>query len=539
MANPLPVIAIDTSTNLVPSVRSKDRQARLLLVSLLENFAALYDKTGGSDRSKRLFHSLCVQLCRMKVIDPSDILPELSQVRRQYQEAFREIVLQTMASIQTDDSSVIYSLESIGSSSNGSSPSLDKEVSNPSLESEVAFDDLLHAHNSRFDEFVEISCLGRGAFGRVHHVRHKLDGREYAIKLIKLNRAIDRGIAQLQALLREAKLLASISHSHIVRYYASWIEHAQAFPSSATAADEDYWTSVSSSPVSGSASPDDISSATDRMNALAMYSPTPDKVSSDLTLFIQMELCHATLHDWLNERTELWLDQARSCFRDILVGLEHIHSKRLIHRDIKPQNIYWTEGEGRWKLGDFGLSTMIPVVPFEEGQESTDLSNLVSNTLGIGTFTYAAPEQLESKTPSYTQASDIYSLGLILFELLNIFATGMERVKTFLDLRAGVMPEEFVKKFPTEAAIIFCMMAKDPQQRPSAKHLLSLEDVFPVVKQHHSARTRKLSANLMDGKSADPLKHDSEDLIEVLKARILELETENANLKIQLQKLTQ
>ncbi len=88
---------------------------------------------------------------------------------------------------------------------------------------------------------------------------------------------------------------------------------------------------------------------------------------------------------------------------DICKALRLCHSKGIIHRDIKPDNIFVNK-DGNYKLGDFGISKSLP-----------DLSNGYAGT-GIGTFAYMPAEQLKGK---YNKTVDIYSLGLVLYELSN------------------------------------------------------------------------------------------------------------------------
>ena len=123
-----------------------------------------------------------------------------------------------------------------------------------------------------------------------------------------------------------------------------------------------------------------------------------------------------------------------------------------------------------WKIGDFGLATWInshdPITVQQE------------HRYGIGTITYASPEQLEEKQTfdaNYSFSTDIYSLGLILFELLYPFETGMERVKILTDLRLGTISDEFVTALPKEAALILWMMSSNPSMRPSIADILKLE----------------------------------------------------------------
>ena len=89
--------------------------------------------------------------------------------------------------------------------------------------------------------------------------------------------------------------------------------------------------------------------------------------------------------------------------RDICRGLAICHEKGILHRDIKPENIF-VNGDGDYKLGDFGVSRMM----------KSSASSMASTN--IGTPAYAAPEQAHGQ---YDHRVDIYSLGLVLYELCN------------------------------------------------------------------------------------------------------------------------
>ena len=89
--------------------------------------------------------------------------------------------------------------------------------------------------------------------------------------------------------------------------------------------------------------------------------------------------------------------------RDICQALILCHRKKILHRDIKPENIFRSY-DGDYKLGDFGISRILDAAP--TARAST----------GIGTPEYAAPEQ---GSGDYDTRVDIYSLGLVLYELSN------------------------------------------------------------------------------------------------------------------------
>ncbi|MGE0127904.1 MAG: serine/threonine protein kinase [Blastocatellales bacterium] len=102
----------------------------------------------------------------------------------------------------------------------------------------------------------------------------------------------------------------------------------------------------------------------------------------------------------------------------IVAALEDLHRKKLIHRDIKPANIFlsrWADDEGHLltKLGDFG------VMKWGDFQASMSTGTLtVTSQKGLGTMKYMSPE-LAISPKDITVRSDIYSLGITLFELFS------------------------------------------------------------------------------------------------------------------------
>ncbi len=110
------------------------------------------------------------------------------------------------------------------------------------------------------------------------------------------------------------------------------------------------------------------------------------------------------------DRKELMLRERVQVFRQVLLAVEHAHANLIIHRDLKPSNIMVTDA-GEVKLLDFGIAKLI-----EAGEQSpadTDLTREGGRPL---TLQYASPEQLSGRP--LTTAADVYSLGVVLYELL-------------------------------------------------------------------------------------------------------------------------
>ena len=116
--------------------------------------------------------------------------------------------------------------------------------------------------------------------------------------------------------------------------------------------------------------------------------------------FLVLEYCsQGTLGDLLLEQRHVPLQRARQLIVDVASGLEHSHSRQVLHRDVKPANVFLA-GDGSAKLGDFGTGMHI-------GDDSWER---------VGTAFYMAPEIFEGQPP--TVQSDIYSLGILAYEVM-------------------------------------------------------------------------------------------------------------------------
>ncbi|CBI63247.2 Eukaryotic translation initiation factor 2-alpha kinase gcn-2 [Caenorhabditis elegans] len=222
-------------------------------------------------------------------------------------------------------------------------------------------------------------------------------------------------------------------------------------------------------------------------------------------LCIQMEYCdRATLRQYIDENhcfnapTEVW-----RIFSEVLCGLKYMHDMAMIHRDIKPLNIFLTSQNGV-KIGDFGLATLEAMsskgkIVGGAAEKSTSIEAMLSpngvkskgsdvhQTRDIGTQLYMAPElfvdELVHKAP-YTSKIDIYSAGVVLFEMFyRPLPPSMDRVSTLNNLRDDIkIPSDFGAGLAAPMAglarrTVEKMLQRNPDERPTADDLLNDEDL--------------------------------------------------------------
>ncbi|KAI9319883.1 kinase-like domain-containing protein [Dichotomocladium elegans] len=662
---------------------SKRRQAKMLLVSLIESFCRVYGETPESNR--KVFFLICQTLRSLGLID-SEFVDEMASVRSTFQAAFQRLFYTAVQTVQdeqlfhnqrrmisrtawntTDDGGDYFSdnvMTHRNSITNSSLPGLPPQnnrrlstQSSSTLSSEQLLFNL-SVQNSRYqNDFVEINMLGRGGFASVYRARNKLDGIDYAVKKVRLGRELDMSQENpYEKIFREIKHLARLEHQNVVRYYSSWLELASSAATPPSVEEEDEYTGEYTDdsvfrgrdPMFSDGDDDDsdknssslrwapptspgIDFAHDQsssVSSLSVRDKTKSRASSqqaaapaggEWILYIQMQLCPATLHDYIKYRNQRCLETGKNLvdpqrnieiFGQILEGAAYIHRQGVIHRDLKPTNIFLsmpTSGfsdhshhhhhhhrkhnpvtfsnsnsstsscsssssstssssssgnrsstsaittpashsqlhhhhshsfsfdsvltedglrECMWgepwvpKIGDFGLAAETDadeLVPsstpglslLSAGESTNSNSSSDSNTAftpdnsigagsfsgrvsksilarsrpsiqrtrtgGVGTRTYASPEQLSRRPMAYDEKVDIYSLGIIFFELYRPFSTAMERAQGIEYLKQGVFPDGFVEAYPKESALILWMMDPNPAHRPTAAQLLDIE----------------------------------------------------------------
>ncbi|KAI3362639.1 hypothetical protein L3Q82_001716 [Scortum barcoo] len=269
---------------------------------------------------------------------------------------------------------------------------------------------------SRFtSDFDPMECLGSGAFGHVHKVKHKLlEDKYYAVKIVFCE----------EKSLREVGTLSELLHPNIIRYYTFWMEDSGYQCPSRTA--------------------DSSSQFTD--NSSVKY------------LYIQMELCDTkTLKVWIEEKNNTLQDPKRreeslSIAQQIVSGVEYIHSKKHIHRDLKRSErtydrkvdifalgliyfeLFWKLSTGHERAKNQIIKSMLCEKPEDRPEARTlkaELENLISDCCDS-----IVMENYVSKLNELAQKS-----GLVL-TFKEVGSVGPDHIKTFT-IRAVLGGREF------------------------------------------------------------------------------------------------
>ncbi|KMT15732.1 hypothetical protein BVRB_3g057120 isoform A [Beta vulgaris subsp. vulgaris] len=314
--------------------------------------------------------------------------------------------------------------------------------------------------NSRYlNDFEELQSLGHGGFGHVVLCKNKLDGRQYALKMIRLK---DKSPPVNDRILREVATLARLQHQHVVRYYQAWIETGVA-----GYLEDSMWGSKTRR----------SSSFSCKAGSLSDTFGQEDLFESPY-LYIQMEYCPRTLRHLFDSYHHFDKDLAWHLFRQIVEGLAHIHGQGIIHRDLTPNNIFF-DARNDIKIGDFGLAKFLKLEQLDQDTTFPSDAPVVSldGTGQVGTYFYTAPE-IEQGWPKIDEKADMYSLGVVFFELWRPFGTAMERHIVLSDLKQkGELPTTWVAEFPEQASLLRRLLSSIPADRPSAIELL--QDAFP------------------------------------------------------------
>ncbi|XP_019681504.2 serine/threonine-protein kinase Nek5 isoform X2 [Felis catus] len=206
-----------------------------------------------------------------------------------------------------------------------------------------------HRAFETMDKYDVIKAIGEGAFGKAFLAKRTSDSKHCVIKEIDFAKMPPQ---EKEASTKEVVLLAKMKHPNIVTFFSSFQENNR--------------------------------------------------------LFIVMEYCDGgdlmkRIH---RQRGVLFSeDQILSWFVQISLGLKYIHDRKILHRDIKAQNIFLSKNGMVAKLGDFGIARVL--------NNSMELARTC-----IGTPYYLSPEICQNKP--YNNKTDIWSLGCVLYELCTL-----------------------------------------------------------------------------------------------------------------------
>lgn len=259
-------------------------------------------------------------------------------------------------------------------------------------------------NSDRLRRYMPCRTIGQGSFGKAILVKSLDDKQYYIAKTIKMSKLTVRDLDNCR---KEVSILAALDHPAIVRYFESF--------------------------------------------------------KDDGVLYIIQEYANGgDLLELLNGRKGKPLTEARGlCIMlQITLALQYLHNKKIMHRDIKTENIFMCK-DGMVKLGDFGLSRVLPHTHAE------------AKTV-CGTPNYFAPELCMGQT--YGTKADIWALGCVMYELLNLrrlftsraFQDLVDEIKRFkgpVKMRA-----EYSFEF---ASVVQKCLEKMPERRPSADQILT------------------------------------------------------------------
>uniref|UniRef100_A0A670XWK5 non-specific serine/threonine protein kinase n=1 Tax=Pseudonaja textilis TaxID=8673 RepID=A0A670XWK5_PSETE len=270
------------------------------------------------------------------------------------------------------------------------------------------------------DKYIKVQKIGEGSFGKAILVKAKENGKQYVIKEINISKMSNKEREESR---REVAVLANMKHPNIVLYRESFEETG--------------------------------------------------------CLYIVMDYCEGgDLFKKINAQKGVFFseDQIMDWFVQICLALKHVHDRKILHRDIKSQNIFLTK-DGTIQLGDFGIARVL--------NSTVELARTC-----IGTPYYLSPEICENKP--YNNKSDMWALGCVLYEMCTLkhaFEAGNMK-NLVLKIISGSFPPVSTRYSHELRSLISQLFKRNPRDRPSVNSIL--EKMF-IVKRIEKFLTPQVS----------------------------------------------
>lgn len=274
------------------------------------------------------------------------------------------------------------------------------------------------------EKYEIIKELGHGCFGFAYKVLNKENNQIYVMKKIPKNQYRREVMEEIK---NEAKLLSKVNNEHIVKYYESF-------------------------------------SSTNSFN-------------------IVMEFCDGTdLEKYIDkhkrEYKKIRKEEIYRFILDICEGLKEIHSKHIIHKDLKPDNLFLTT-YGMIKIGDFGISRQL--------YNSNDFAKTAN-----GPVLYMAPEEIRHN--NYNTKVDIWALGCVIHELCTLKIC-FKDYQSIMDGRYGRIDENYYGHFLQD--LIDVCLNQDYHKRPKASEIIDFVNSkqIPNEFQKHNSRSNNFKSH--------------------------------------------
>ena len=297
--------------------------------------------------------------------------------------------------------------------------------------------------------------IGRGGMGVVYRATQVSIGRTVAVKVLPFAATLDEN--QLQRFRNEVRAAGALNHPHIVPIYAVGEQRGVHY--------------YAMQLIRGCSMAELIESI--RTTEQPTLEPTDDTLAVANSLEITAGT--APSHDNLNHQIAVLGHQAA-------LGLAHAHACGVTHRDIKPANLMIDKAGKLW-ITDFGLAHV------DSGQSLTMPGDF------IGTLRFMSPEQASGNTFDVDHRTDIYSLGISLYELATgaqaIAGESREQILSAVANDEPIPPRKLRPSLPIELeTIILKCFEKDPRDRYASAEQLAADFASLLNNQPIAAKRR-------------------------------------------------